>query len=465
MKSRRFVFRDIEWWVATFVFLIIVLTNIISGFQYHQLERFFGSVFMPIVVYIGFYVMHLVIIPKYLQDKKVVRLIIFSILTASTTAALSGVCAAGMDVDPERFFRFYFSMLALYPGYLLTAILLRKMLLPPAFKDYQLYNGVRLFMIMIFFAIFLITSQLFVNHGVLIVLFIFIPGVIFFTLYNYFLLYRNKTKGNIKAYRWFLWGLISLVALIFFIVAAEKNVPEIMLIGLGVILFLVFVIFPISNIIFRKYEDYVGKIDDLSLQVNMSSANLSFLRSQINPHFLFNALNTLYGSALMENAEKTSDGIQKLGDMMRFMLHENQLDRIPLSREITYLRNYLDLQMLRFKNEANLELSVHIAEEACEGNIAPMLLIPFVENAYKHGISTKNKSWIRINLRCLKGSVHLDVVNSIHPKKTTEDPKDESGIGLVNVQERLKVQYPDRHKLSIVANDSEYFVHLSVQLT
>src|SRR5690606_4644492 len=264
-------------------------------------------------------------------------------------------------------------------------------------------------------------------------LFMILPSIIFFVLYNYYLLYRNKLAGNIKAYRGFLWGLLSLIGVIFFIIAVEQDVPEIMVLGFGMILLLIFVIFPLSNLVFRKYEDYIGKIDDLSLQVNQSSANLSFLRSQINPHFLFNALNTLYGAALMENAEKTSDGIQKLGDMMRFMLHENQMDKIPLSREIDYLRNYLDLQMLRFNNEANLVVEIKLTDEICEGSISPMLLIPYVENAFKHGISTKSKSWIKINLRCLQGSVHLDVVNSIHPKKQTEDPRDESGIGLENV--------------------------------
>ncbi|WPR77044.1 sensor histidine kinase [Algoriphagus sp. NG3] len=464
MKSRRFAFRDIEWWIATFVFLIIVLTNIVTGVNYDQIDKFFGSVFMPIVVYVGFYVMHLVVIPNYLSDKKVIRLILFSILCAAITGALAGVCAAGIGTDAQRFFRFYFSMLALYPGYLLTAILLKKMLLPPIFKDYHLYNGVRLLTIVIFTVIFLIASQIFVNQGTLVILFIVFPAVIFFVLYNYYLLYRNQVAGKTKAYRWFLWGLISIIALVFFIIAAEQNIPEIMLLGLGMILLLIFVIFPLSNLVFKKYEDYIGKIDDLSIKVNQSSANLSFLRSQINPHFLFNALNTLYGAALMENAEKTSDGIQKLGDMMRFMLHENQMDKIPLSRELDYLRNYLDLQMLRFAKEDHLDVTIHLNDDPCTGVISPMLLIPFVENAFKHGISTKNKSWIKINLRCMQGSLHLDVVNSIHPKKQSEDPRDESGIGLENVKSRLAHFYPQKHNLTIVANDAEHFVHLSLQL-
>jgi LytS/YehU family sensor histidine kinase len=167
----------------------------------------------------------------------------------------------------------------------------------------------------------------------------------------------------------------------------------------------------------------------------------------------------------MENAEKTSDGIQKLGDMMRFMLHENQLQRIPLSREIAYLRNYLDLQMLRFGAQSNLELDIQINESQCAGEIAPMLIIPFVENAFKHGISAKEKSWIRLNLRCISGSVHLDLVNSIHPDKpASEKSREESGIGLENVKRRLQLVYPEQHQLNIIQNDTDFFVHLSIQL-
>lgn len=466
MKSTKYSFREIEWWAVTFVFLIIVLTNIVitMSSDSYPVERFFGIVIMPIVIYIGFYVMHLVVIPKYLRDKNVLHFILFTLLVAASTAALSGACAGVNHIRAERFVRFFFSMVSLYTVYMVTALLLKKMFLPPVFKDFQLYNGIRLFMIFLFISIFLFVSRMYVNEVILVIILMIIPGIAFFVLYNYFLLYQNKIKGNIKAYRWYLWGLILIIALGFMIAAIDNNVPEILFLGIGMILLVLFVVFPLSNLVFRKFEDYLGKIDVLSVKVNQSSANLSLLRSQINPHFLFNALNTLYGSALMENAEKTSDGIQKLGDMMRFMLHENQMDRIPLSREIDYLRNYLDLQMLRFAKEDHLDVTIQINEEHCQGDISPMLLIPFVENAFKHGISTKSKSWIKINLRCLQGSVHLDVVNSMHPKKATEDPKDESGIGLENVKSRLDHFYPQKHNLTIVANDTEHFVHLSVQL-
>jgi LytS/YehU family sensor histidine kinase len=121
----------------------------------------------------------------------------------------------------------------------------------------------------------------------------------------------------------------------------------------------------------------------------------------------------------------------------------------------------LDLQLLRFGAQENLDLSIQIPDQPCQGEIAPMLLIPFVENAFKHGISAKEKSWIRLNLRCMAGSLHLDLVNSVHPDKPVGE---ESGIGLENVKKRLQLLYPNRHQLTIISNESDYFVHLSVQI-
>src|SRR5690606_9676908 len=104
---------------------------------------------------------------------------------------------------------------------------------------------------------------------------------------------------------------------------------------------------PIANFVYQRQKERIGQLVNLQTELGQTSAGLSFLRSQINPHFLFNILNTLYGTALQEDAERTASGIQKLGDMMRFMLHENNQDLILLAREIEYLRNYIDLQLLR----------------------------------------------------------------------------------------------------------------------
>ena len=258
--------------------------------------------------------------------------------------------------------------------------------------------------------------------------------------------------------------MIFIIAGIFVFISIGEGDPEFLIPGVVLIVGVIAILFPISNFFFKKYDNYLGEINSLTVKVDRSTADLSFLRSQINPHFLFNALNTLYGNALHENAENTAEGIQKLGDMMRFMLHENNQDQIPVMREKEYLVNYVDLQNLRLKDQENVEIVFSHSEENCPGQIAPMLLIPFVENAFKHGISFQKKSWIKISLRCLDGSVHLDVNNSINRSNEEDPERKSSGIGLENVKQRLKILYPEKHDLIVRENDLEYFVHLSIKL-
>lgn len=206
------------------------------------------------------------------------------------------------------------------------------------------------------------------------------------------------------------------------------------------------------------------EIKVLKTELGKTDANLNFLKSQINPHFLFNALNTLYGTALQENAERTSEGIQKLGDMMRFMLQENMQDKIPLSRDIDYLKNYILLQELRTSTSRDVTVEAQIDDQAGELLIAPMLLIPFVENAFKHGISLQNPSHIKISLRISGSTVYFDVHNSIHIRNEHDPEKGQSGIGLENVRQRLELVYPQQHDLTIRENGKEFFVHLTLEL-
>jgi LytS/YehU family sensor histidine kinase len=177
---------------------------------------------------------------------------------------------------------------------------------------------------------------------------------------------------------------------------------------------------------------------------------------------LFNALNTLYSVSLKENAEKTSDGIQKLGDMMRFMLNENHQDRIPLSKEIEYLHNYIDIQRMRIDENHDIEIKVNIQNSEREIFISPMLLNPFVENAFKHGISFRNSSWIYITLTQDAQKLYFKVHNSLHPKQENSPEHENNGIGLENVKKRLELIYPNRHTLDIQASDNDYFVSLII---
>lgn len=206
----------------------------------------------------------------------------------------------------------------------------------------------------------------------------------------------------------------------------------------------------------------------LETKVSVQSAELSSLRAQINPHFLFNALNSLYATALKENSEKTADGIQKLGDMMRFMLQENNRDRIPLDKEIEYLRNYIDIQRIRIDERHDIDIRVTIQEPERPIYLAPMLLTPFVENAFKHGISLRQPSWIFITLTLDDTQLYFKVHNSRHLKTPEDRPErhdpeaGNSGVGLANVSKRLELIYPGRHQLVIQQSEQDYFVALTL---
>jgi sensor histidine kinase YesM len=199
------------------------------------------------------------------------------------------------------------------------------------------------------------------------------------------------------------------------------------------------------------------------LTIASTSSELTFLKSQINPHFLFNSLNTVYALALNEESPKTAHAVQQLSEMMRFMLHENTAEKIELRKEVEYLENFIELQKLRLDQNQNIQLDIEI-DDACEGEIAPMLLIPFVENAFKHGISLKEPSWIKIRLSCADKKVHLNVNNSVH--KRLEDPEmGKSGIGQENVRKRLAILYPEKHLFQLYEAEDNYGANIKIDLS
>ena len=224
-----------------------------------------------------------------------------------------------------------------------------------------------------------------------------------------------------------------------------------------------FILTPITWLAFQQKKDKILALMGAQKELIKSKADFQFLRSQINPHFLFNVLNTLYGTALQENAGRTAEGIQKLGDMMRFMLHENNLDFIDMHQEVDYLNNYIALQKLRTQYSPEITIEDNISGQNCKHKIAPMLLIPLVENAFKHGISLKEKSWIKISLHCNEIDILFEVRNSVHQRQENDPEKDKSGIGFKNVLERLKLIYPGKFQIAVNEDGKEFFIQLSIQ--
>lgn len=281
--------------------------------------------------------------------------------------------------------------------------------------------------------------------------------------YIYLTFWLFPFKGDHSfLYKPFLFRLLLAVfgasAIYIVLLGAGANVEQYLLLSL----FLLFVITPLCWLFFVQRRDKIVELKGMASALAKSNADMNFLRSQINPHFLFNVLNTLYGTAIKEKSEQAAEGIQKLGDMMRFMLHENNQDRIAMEKELEYLRNYIDIQRLRTSGSANLVIEENLEESNCGGVIAPMLLIPFLENAFKHGISATEASWVKVRLNCNFDSISFAVRNSIHRLQENDTEKGKSGIGLKNVSERLKLLYPGKHILDIKTIDKEFVVNLVI---
>jgi hypothetical protein len=226
--------------------------------------------------------------------------------------------------------------------------------------------------------------------------------------------------------------------------------------------FQLFVFTPITWFIYVQQKDGINQYRGAHKALVKSTADLQLLRSQINPHFLFNVLNNLYGIALLDGSKRTAEGIQKLGDMMRFMLNDNHLDFIPLKSEIAYINNYLSLQGLRVSPGENLKIIADFDTNVNNLKIAPMLLVPLVENAFKHGINFDSESWINMRLSCHEKSIHFKVTNSFHDSAGPDPEKHQSGIGLSNVNERLGIFYKNEYVFNhgLVGNEyvSEIFI-------
>ena len=222
---------------------------------------------------------------------------------------------------------------------------------------------------------------------------------------------------------------------------------------------------PFSWLIYRQGNHQVLELRNAVLELTRSKADLQFLRSQINPHFLFNALNTLYGTALMDGSKRTANGIQMLGDMMRFMLEDNHQDYIPMRDEVAYLENYIALQKLRILPSDQIQVEAHLELAQCDHLIVPMLLIPLVENAFKHGIAADEKSWIIIDLSCTADHIHFKVRNSCSKALSTDPEAKSLGIGLNNVRERLMLFYEDKYQLKYGPVENEFIAELTIKIS
>jgi two-component system LytT family sensor kinase len=228
------------------------------------------------------------------------------------------------------------------------------------------------------------------------------------------------------------------------------------------ILFVFIIVFGLSIAYFFLKEWAKADLSRNQMQANQLSTEIKFLKSQINPHFLFNTLNNLFSMAQQKGNDELADGISKLSGMMRYMIYDSNAESVPLNKEIAYLEDCITLNKLRYADD---EVKVIFDYPAQPGSvtIAPMLFIPFVENAFKHGVAIGQTSGINIVIVISDQKLIFTCVNiKYNAIKKMEDEK--SGIGLENVKRRLDLLYPGKHKLQITEDDGKYIVKLEIDL-
>lgn len=196
-----------------------------------------------------------------------------------------------------------------------------------------------------------------------------------------------------------------------------------------------------------------------NIQMQKLHAEVSYLKAQINPHFLFNTLNSLYALTL-EKSDEAPGAVLKLSAIMRYLVTESSRDYVPFAKEIAYLKDYIAMQLLRAGD--NLTFSLDIKGETNDKQIAPLLLLPFIENAFKYGLSPEEKSEISIFIHSTEQQLFLRVRNTIVEVALTEEEKSETGIE--NTQKRLDLIYPGKHKLDIAQTKKNYLVELQIDL-
>ena len=197
-----------------------------------------------------------------------------------------------------------------------------------------------------------------------------------------------------------------------------------------------------------------------TLQAVVKESELQFLKSQINPHFLFNNMNNLYAHAI-EQSPKTPEIILELSSVLRYMLYDCKAEQVPLGKEVEHLENFINISELQIEERGEVLFEANIKEEYY---IAPLILVVFVENAFKHSTASQSENiFIKVQVEIDEhGHLQFSCVNSFDQESNTENLS--SGIGLENVQKRLELLYPNSHQLTIKENNNLYEVSLSLQL-
>ncbi|MDJ1504748.1 sensor histidine kinase [Xanthocytophaga agilis] len=214
--------------------------------------------------------------------------------------------------------------------------------------------------------------------------------------------------------------------------------------------------------VFRQWVDQEQYNQEMAKE--KLATELNFLKAQVQPHFLFNTLNNLYALTL-QASPVAPRVVLKLSELMSYMLYDSQSDTLLLSKEISHIQNYIELEKLRYTSR--LDLSLNVSGDIHDKRIAPLLLIPFVENAFKHGVSNEtNQIWVTIDIKVKDNWLSVKVENSHTGDELVSSlSNNHNGLGLQNIARRLKLLYPNDHELAIKKETDRYLVDLKIKMS
>ena len=219
------------------------------------------------------------------------------------------------------------------------------------------------------------------------------------------------------------------------------------------------VTFTAATIKLLKYW-YTNQKAQQVLKEEKLQAELKFLKTQIHPHFLFNTLNNLYALTL-KKSDRAPDMVLKLSELINYMLYECTSNEVPLSKEIKFILNYIDIEKMRYGDK--LDVDVRITGEANDRKIAPLILLPFVENCFKHGASEAlQQSWVKVSI---DAQPHVTLIKVENNKTNGNGHARKEGIGIQNVKRRLDLLYPEQYELKIMNGEETFLVVLTINQT
>jgi len=457
------------------IFSLVV--TIIGALKRADRSLFYGSVFDTLLFVLTIYILAFMIIPLLFKNWKkylpiaITYFIIYSVLLAWIRAihlSNSEMLRKSITTDPLEYFNLdlilRLSMTIIPMGtiallYFLFVADLEK--LKTSFFKKNIETTFNISVVTLIMLYVFIMPRGFSKDAVILVTI----NLIFFYINTFFItpiLFKDKRKQKffIVSLLWFL-GICTICLLIYYfpLDPLPKEIATTKSLTLSFITRLLIVVFLPIYLISFTYGYIRFKIQNQDKKLGAKESELQLLKSQVNPHFLFNTLNTLYATALEEKAPKTAESTAKLANLIRYMQEDIDKDFIPLENEIKYLQDYIAIQKLRCAVEPQVETDFKNIENHF---ITPGLLIPFVENAFKYGIDPSKPSKLVVSVICDESSIYFECINSFNDNYKTYYKEQGFGIGIKNAKLRLELVYPKKHSFEVVKENNTFSVKINI---